>query len=116
MSILKEEPFLQEHFGYYVDMLQVCRDQLMRLNTAMQAELGTVYEDTAAMQTELGTARRAPRSEAFTEGMNQVVWYLRSDFREFYQETPAPAMANTGADADTVMEGVTYQLQLAVII
>ena len=90
----------------YVDMLQVCRDKLMRLNTAMQEQLGTVHEDMAAMQTELGTARRAPRSEAFTEGMNQVVWYLRSDLREF--QPPAPAMANTGADADTVMQGVTY--------
>ena len=85
-------------------MLQVCKDQLLRLNADMQKELGTVHGA-------LGhDPPRVPMPDVFTEDMANTVTWLTADFREFFQdqsghgaETPDPAMED-----DTVMEGVTY--------
>jgi hypothetical protein len=85
-------------------MLQVCKDQLLRLNADMQKELGTVHGA-------LGhDPPHVPTPDAFTDEMSWTLAWLKADFSEFFEdqsghgaETLDPAMAD-----DTVMEGVTY--------
>jgi len=89
----------------YIDMIQVMRDMLRVLNTAMQKKLGTTLP--------FSLAEGIP-DNVFDPDLRECIRFLISDLREFSEFLPA------ATDPDRILEqdmgGLSYYVNLAMII
>ena len=89
----------------YIDMIQVMRDMLRNLNTAMQKKLGTTLP--------FSLATVIP-DDVFHPDLRDCLRFLISDLREFSEFLPAATVPDRILEQD--MGGLSYYVNLAMII
>ena len=89
----------------YIDMIQVMRDMLRVLNTAMQKKLGTTLPFSLATEIPDGV---------FHPDLRECMHFLISDLREFSEFLPAATVPDRILEQD--MGGLSYYVNLAMII
>ena len=89
----------------YIDMIQVMRDMLRNLNTAMQKKLGTTLP--------FSLATVIP-DDVFHPDLRECMHFLISDLREFSEFLPAATVPDRILEQD--MGGLSYYVNLAMII
>ena len=89
----------------YIDMIQVMRDMLRNLNTAMQKKLGTTLPFSLAT---------VPPDDVFHRDLRECIYFLISDLREFSEFIPDATDRDMKLEQD--MGGLSYYVNLAMLI
>ena len=91
----------------YIDMIQAMRDMLRTLNTVMQESLGTTLPFSLAT---------VPPDDVFHRDLRECMYFLISDLREFSEYLPEEDATDPNMKLDPVMAGLSYYINLAMII
>ena len=91
----------------YIDMIQAMRDLLLHLNTGMQQSLGTTSPFPLAS---------VPPDNVFNGNIMSCVRFLISDLREFSEYFPEENATDPDMKLEPVMAGLSYYVNLAMII
>ena len=91
----------------YIDMIQAMRDLLLDLNTGMQQSLGTTLPFSLAS---------VPPDNVFNANIISCVRFLISDLREFSGYFPEENATDPDMMLEPDMGGLSYYVNLAMII